>query len=442
MTSLRFFHAADLHLDTPFKGLESQTPHMAAMLHESTFTALNRLAEACIARKADFLLIAGDIYNHEEGSLKAQFALRDACKKLDDAGIGVFIVHGNHDFAGSRISRMQWPDNVTIFDTGTVQTVSAVRDNTEIAVIHGISHATQNERANLARRFKRDETRAALPQIGLLHCTIASVAKADRYAPCSVEDLASVGLDYWALGHVHERQTVSRTPLTVYPGNIQGLHINESGPRGCYEVNYSEAEGFTLTFHQLGPVLWQHLNVSIDGVDTLDGLEAHIHDAISQCCAQAGAQQDADALADVTALMLRLELTGRGQLNQPLHAEGGTADLTERLRESWNDARPAVWIKDILLSCRPEADIEALRNGDDLLGETLRRISAARAALDGASQEEAAAEAVMDDLANGPLAPLFTNQQAKRLLDAPDADYLRELLDTVELTCLELLEAR
>jgi DNA repair exonuclease SbcCD nuclease subunit len=445
MNSLRFFHAADLHLDTPFKGL-SGTPHMATTLHAATFTALERLTSLCIARRADFLLVAGDIYNHEEGSLKAQFALRDACEKLHAAGIGVFIVHGNHDFAGSRITRMQWPPNVVIFGTDNVETVPVVRSGKEVALIHGISHAARNERSNMARRFTRDTSRADLPQIGLLHCTVASVAAADRYAPCTAEDLKAAGMDYWALGHVHERQTVLQTPLSVYPGNIQGLHINETGPRGCYEVTYAPEDGFSLRFHRLGPVVWERLSVSIDTPATLDALEEEIHRRIAACCTavQKAPQNEESGSTEppVEAWMLRLTLEGRGPLNQPLRAAGGHEELTERLRTAWADASPTVWIKDIDLRCRPEADMEALRSGDNLLGETLRLVQQARDALEHCSAENGSTATVAQELLSGPLAPLFAAPQAKRLLDEPDTAALHDLLDSVEMTCLDLLEAR
>lgn len=100
MDAIRYIHAADLHLDTPFQGLSRETAqggHLARLLHDATFTALERLFRLCESEKPDFLVLAGDIYNQENYSVKAQLRLRDGCERLNRLGIRVFLAHGNHD---------------------------------------------------------------------------------------------------------------------------------------------------------------------------------------------------------------------------------------------------------------------------------------------------------------------------------------------------------
>ncbi len=116
MPPVRFIHAADLHLDTAFPGLARQvSPDLARRLREATFVALERLVTLCEEEKPDFLILAGDTYNQEDLSLKAQLALRDACARLGNKGIRVFLAHGNHDPLSSRLKTLDWPDNVTVF---------------------------------------------------------------------------------------------------------------------------------------------------------------------------------------------------------------------------------------------------------------------------------------------------------------------------------------
>ena len=100
MDAVRYVHAADLHLDVAFKGAVSQFEDVSRsgrQLWEATFTALERLVRLCERERPDFVVLAGDIYNEEDHSLRAQFALRDACKRLEAHGISVFIAHGNHE---------------------------------------------------------------------------------------------------------------------------------------------------------------------------------------------------------------------------------------------------------------------------------------------------------------------------------------------------------
>lgn len=438
MFPVRYVHAADLHLDAAFRGLsrEAVGGDMAARLRAASFTALDRLFALCEKEKPDFLVIAGDIYNQEDQSLKAQMALRDGCERLSACGVRVFLAHGNHDPLSSRLQTLRWPDNTVIFgDSVTSHIVS--REGAPIAVVHGVSHATARESRNLAQSFRRldmqghaapDDEAQQCFQLGVLHCTLEGL-HAERYAPCSLADLEATGLDAWALGHVHERRIVSQAPFVAYPGNIQGLHINEPGPRGCLLVTAlpeREAAGGVFTcssvFHPLGPVQWQSLGVDIDGVTQMDAVEQAVLEAMEK----------AAAATDVSCstLLTRVRLTGRTHLDGALRTPDVAADLAERLRDIPADT-PLVRLKDLVTDTRQCLDMESLYAREDLLGETLRMARETR-------EQENALEA----LAETALHPLFHNSKARKALPAPDARELAALLDEAERLCIDLMEAR
>ena len=143
MDEIRYIHAADLHLDTPFRGLAQETGQggrLARLLHDATFIAFERLIGCCEREKPDFLVLSGDIYNQEDHSVKAQLALRDGCLRLQRLGIPGFIAHGNHDPLSSRLTSVEWPENVVIFGAEP-ETRPLLRDGETLALIHGISHA-------------------------------------------------------------------------------------------------------------------------------------------------------------------------------------------------------------------------------------------------------------------------------------------------------------
>ena len=207
MDIVRYIHAADLHLDTPFQGLAreaAQSGHLSRIMQDATFTALERLFRFCEEKRPDFLVLAGDIYNQENYSAKAQLALRDGCRRLDALGIRVFMAHGNHDPLSSRLTAIHWPENVTVFGPD-VESRLVEKDGQPLALVHGISHAGSRENRNLAQLFRRDDTQSVF-QLGVLHCTVEGEAKGDRYAPCSLDDLGRSRLDAWALGHIHQRR--------------------------------------------------------------------------------------------------------------------------------------------------------------------------------------------------------------------------------------------
>ncbi|WP_304736697.1 DNA repair exonuclease [uncultured Desulfovibrio sp.] len=426
MDAIRYIHAADLHLDTPFQGLSRETAqggHLARLLHDATFTALERLFRLCESEKPDFLVLAGDIYNQENYSVKAQLRLRDGCERLNRLGIRVFLAHGNHDPLDSRLNAVEWPDNVTVFGPEPERHLLE-KDGRPLAVVHGISHAKAREGRNLARFFQRD-TRYDCFQLGVLHCTVEGESKADRYAPCCLDDLKSPGLDAGALGHVHERRVLSEEPFIAYPGNAQGLHVNEPGPRGCLLVTAAPRGGSYVcdaAFQLLGPVQWAKLELDLDGVSHLDEVERRLN----QCLEDAA--QAADPACE--AIMARITLSGRTTLDAMLHDAASQEDLAERLRHL-SSGMPGVWLKDLRVETRPLTELSEYLQREDLLGEAVR--------LTGRMRESREA---LQEIAGPALAPLFEHKRLRKALTPPDESQMQALLHEAERLCVELLEVR
>lgn len=433
MFPVRYVHAADLHMDAAFRGIsrEASGADLAARLHAATFTALERLIALCEKEKPDFLVIAGDIYNQEDHSLKAQMALRDGCERLAARGIRVFLAHGNHDPLPSRLRALRWPANTVVFGDD-VESHVVTREGLPVAVVHGISHATAREARNLALAFSRldmtahakDEDARRCFQLGVLHCTLEGM-RAERYAPCSLDDLKAANLDAWALGHVHERRTVCEAPFVAYPGNMQGLHINEPGPRGCLLVTATPVDGSSpgfscaAAFHSLAPLQWASVDVDVDSCVHLDKVEAAVRDAMEK----AGASTDTAC----GTLVVRARLTGRTELDGALRA-ADAAELAERLRETAS-GQPLVWLKDIVVDTGQWLNMEDLLQREDLLGEILRLARHLREHPEN-----------MNALTEETLAPLFRHAKARKALLPPDEAALEALLDEARHLCIDLME--
>ena len=430
MTPIRFIHAADLHLDAAFRGIRQDVPpDLARRLHEATFTAAARLFDLCEAERPDFLLLAGDISNQEDQSLRAQLMIHERCRRLDELGVAVLLVHGNHEPCPAQLKSLRWPANVTIFGEDP-QTRLLTRNGTPIAIIHGASHASAKETRNLAARFRRTDDPCL--QIGLLHTTLGASDGENRYAPCSLDDLSASGLHYWALGHVHDRREICQRPLAVYPGSTQGLHINEQGEKGCLLVT-AEPDGtdfrFTLSFKPLGPVVWRILEIPLDAANAdLPGGDAACLAELETRLRLAVDAASADMWPRCEALILRLVLTGRTPFNSLLRKPEARAELMERLHESLVTG-PIVFIKDMEVRTLPLLDRERLTAREDLLGEILRIGDEVRA--DPQRLRDESVEALKD---------LFAHARAKKALTPLDDESLRQLLDDAESLCAELLE--
>ena len=139
MSNFSFIHAADLHLDSPFATLSPNNPDLAAMLRSGTFEAFDKVMQLCLEKRVDFLLVAGDIYDGADRSLRAQVKFRDGLKRLSEAGIRSFVVYGNHDPLDGWSSTLEWPPSVHLFGDH-VETLEVKRNGSLLACIQGISY--------------------------------------------------------------------------------------------------------------------------------------------------------------------------------------------------------------------------------------------------------------------------------------------------------------
>jgi DNA repair exonuclease SbcCD nuclease subunit len=421
MKALRYIHAADLHLDAPFLGISRvlQAPTLAEQLREASFVALERLCELCELERADFLVIAGDIYNQENRSIKAQLALRDACERLRRSEIPVFLAHGNHDPLSSRFSAVHWPDNVVVFGPD-VGTYPVQREGKILALIHGISHEKEGESRNLSRLFKRKSGDVTCFQLGVLHATLEGQA-ARNYAPCSLSDLRESGLDAWALGHIHKHSILSQQPFIAYSGSIQGLHVNEPGSHGCLAISARhDGVGWVCEydFHSLAPVRWEEVECDLEDVESIDAVETRIAEALATVTARAD--------LSCRTLVVRLVLIGRTDLDSLLRRRTVQEELIDRLQLLVNE-QPALWIKD--MHCRTRTPRKRNLERDDILGEVLRLAASLR---DEPDRLRRMVEKILDSL--------YTNRHAAKFLSAPLESELPALLEEAEILCEDRLE--
>jgi len=362
MQPFRFVHAADLHIDSPFAGIGETDKHVAERLRESTFQAFQNLVELCIKNDAKFLVIAGDVYDGADRSVRAQLRFRDGLSKLAENGIQSFIVHGNHDPLDGWQSSIEWPEGVHIFgDSPEWKNVEV--EGEVIASIQGMSYPTQEVTDNLAIQFTAPQSDVF--SIGLLHANVGGNTTHAPYAPCTVEELSQTGIDYWALGHVHTRQTLKRSnPVIAYPGNTQGRHPNETGARGALVVNVDGSGQATTEFAPLDVVRWERDELDISNLESIDQLDSAIRQHTDNLSVQAEGRD----------VVCRINLVGRGSLHEQLQRDGEIDDLLERARTAWSGSEsPWVWTDKITNSTRPSMDVEDRAKQDDFLGAALSR---------------------------------------------------------------------
>jgi len=281
----KFLHAADIHLDSPLRGLDRYDGAPVEEIRGATRRALENLVRAASEQQVAFVVIAGDVYDGDWPDFNTGLFFVRQMGRLREAGIPVVLVSGNHDAENKMTRALELPDNVRRLATRKPESVAG-RDigfgleHLDI-VFHGQGFASAAVDENVAQRYPLG--RAGVFNLGVLHTSLeATGGEHARYAPCSVSDLVSRQYDYWALGHIHKTRVVQAEPPIVFPGNIQGRHIRETGPKGCQLVTVDERGRPTLEFVPLDVFRWDELTVAVDGAKRGDDVLGLIGQALHQ----------------------------------------------------------------------------------------------------------------------------------------------------------------
>lgn len=403
MSSFRFIHCSDLHIDSPFKGLRSARPELAEKLRASTFQAFQNIVNLAIAEKVDAVVISGDIYDGADKSLQAQLKFKRGLTILSDAGIPSYIAHGNHDPLDSRFAKLELPDRATVFSGHEVERHTLQREGKPLAQIYGISYLTRDVTENLALKFEKTSDDGF--SIGVLHANVGQNREHENYAPCSIEDLVRRKMDYWALGHVHLFQTLSESdPAIVYPGNTQARHKNETGKKGCCMVTLYERSPPEIQFISTDAIRFFSNSLDLSQSRTLDQAIESIR---SRCLTLSSEAEDRDAL-------IHLKLTGRTEMHDELRRKTAAEELTADIQSYFEEKTPAVWVN-LIVETQGTYDVDDLKRGNDFIADLLALYEKMEMEEDGNALNEA-------------LSPLFENWAGSKYMEKLSRKNLRDLL--------------
>jgi DNA repair protein SbcD/Mre11 len=264
IAAFRFIHTADIHLDSPLKSLALRDPALAELVGDATRQAFTRIIDLALEEAVDALLIAGDLYDGDQTSMKTARFIGEQLKRLSDAGIRAFIIRGNHDHLARITRELTFPGGVTAFGgRAGIETIERA-GRTPIA-IHGLSFTSAEAPESLLPKYGRPVPDAV--NIGLMHTSLGGSAGHSVYAPCSLADLQASGFRYWALGHIHKRSVFAGDVTVVMPGMPQGRDINEAGAKSITLVTLADDGAMTLEERIVGSAVFARAEVDLTGVD-------------------------------------------------------------------------------------------------------------------------------------------------------------------------------
>lgn len=335
---LKIIHGADFHLDSPFAGL---SPERAARRRGEQRELLDRLAGLAREKGADLVLLAGDLLDSQRVYRETLQALRSSLAAIP---CPVFIAPGNHDCCTERSiwNTLDWPDNVHIFTSGSLEAVELPG-----CTLWGRAFTDAHQNSCPLEGL-------SVPDDGKLHlaCLHGDVGGGGDYGPITPAHIAASGLDYLALGHIHQTSGLQREGDTfwAYPGCPEGRGFDETGDKG---VLYVEAEPGRVTaqFIPLARQRYEILSADVTGAgDILSAVRAALP-------------------ADTENLICRVLLTGESQPPDLAALERALApqfygltliDSTRLPRDLWarrgEDTLTGLFLQTMWDKCRAEPD--------------------------------------------------------------------------------------
>jgi exonuclease SbcD len=340
--TFRFVHTADIHLDSPLRSLSLRNPDLAGLIGDATRQALVAIVDLCIDEQVDALVIAGDLYDGDQTSMKTARFLALQMMRLHEAGIKTYTIRGNHDALSRITQELVLPPSVKVYG-GRAEAVELEKDGLTIAM-HGISFSKPHAPESLLPKYRPPVSDAI--NIGIMHTSLAGAPGHDVYAPCNILDLHTHGFDYWALGHIHQRTDHKGARSVVMPGMPQGRDINEAGAKTVSLVTVGNDRRVTVEERLTGIAQFERVTVNLDGISEWRDAVGAIGEALHF---ERGRTLSSHLVA-------RLRLTGATPLAWRLRRDGDLA-LAEAEQRAEQIGR--TWIEKLELDVRQPQEAAA-----------------------------------------------------------------------------------
>lgn len=386
---VRFLHTADIHLGSPLQTVGAESERLQQQLADATYTAFERIIDTAISEAVDFVLVAGDLYDQESRSVRANEFVVEQFERLADAGIPAYVCYGNHDPVDRATEFFELPETVHEFSAAEAEEAVYPDEDAPEARIWGQSYRSRSDDRKMPYHYRPADD--SVPNIGVLHTGLNP--DGSRYVPCSTGDLTDrEEIHYWALGHIHTTSVRHTSPPVLYPGIPQGRQITESGGGGCFLVEIEPGLEPEIEFIPTSPIVWQRVSVSVDPssvgteFETVGDLEEHLLDELYDLEYDVATDLESDGFEvraqdwEPDGYVCRWELTGRSPVRELIAEDDEVlARVRERLRADAMEPRPFVWTEAVRdRTRRPLPDLDDIWADDQVFQQFETVLEAAR----------------------------------------------------------------
>lgn len=339
--SVKFIHTADLHLGSRIQLNKDFDLDKDKGYQNAVYNSFNKIVNAAIENEVNFLVISGDLFDNESRSVKATRYFKEKCEKLKENDINIYLINGNHDPYRREGELLELPDNVKICDTEEVSTFEIYEEGKLIARVLGQSYRGSSESRKMCTFYTAPDQNVY--NIGLLHTQLDP--NDSNYVPVSKNELMEKeDIDYWALGHIHEKQVINdHIPYIIYPGIPQGRDIGETGEGGYYLVNL-EPENTYYKFKKISDYIFERIEINLSELkqETFSELIYFLKDEIDEY------YNSLDK--EVQGYILRVILKGKTNLYEMFQEQEEEAldDILNNLRSYYSGRMPSILINNVV----------------------------------------------------------------------------------------------
>lgn len=271
---IRFIHCADIHLGSPFTGLQQKNSTIAFQAIEATKKAFLTLINTAIEYHVDFVLISGDIFDSSHQHIQEKIFLKEQFQRLAQAGIYTYLIHGNHDYG--RFTEDWNNDWVKVFKE-EVSTEILRTSSGESVAISGFSYDTRWITESMAMHFPLRNSLVDY-HLGMYHGQTRTASDSSTaYAPFKVSDLEKLHYDYWALGHIHRAMDLDSYGKIAYSGTIQGRNFKEIGEKGFYLITLNKNLPMNRQFISCNPIEWVEIEFLVEEVHSIEQIVSQLY---------------------------------------------------------------------------------------------------------------------------------------------------------------------
>lgn len=361
--TFRFIHAADLHLGS-FLNINGKPQESIQMLCSSAvYDAFEKICSNAILYKVDFILLCGDVYDSYLRSVRGNKFFVNQCERLNEKGIFVYVIYGNHDAIEVKEELFDMPPNVHILSPNKAESFDVCKHGEVVARIVGRSYKHRSEKEKIYENYTLSNE---VFNIAMLHTALEGDNK--NYVPCTVDELRNIpNIDYWALGHIHKTKILSeRNPVIAFPGIPQGRDMGEQGIGGVFYVEVCNKEVVCMEFLPIATVIYKSLEIIIEKEDKIEN-----YSDLLQMIFKKISSFKFD-INEVKGYIVQLIIRGRTKLHDKINdmREEDYKSFIESVNEEFALENNFMWVDSIIFrTALPMQDFESLKMQNSIFQE-------------------------------------------------------------------------